>query len=37
MIFVIMLAVKQVAQVPGSLDEREADGYYSLAIGVERR
>ena len=37
MIFVIMLASKEVTQVQGSLDEREAEGYYSLAIGVERR
>ena len=31
-----MWAAKQVTQVPGSQDEREAEEYCSLAIGVER-
>ena len=37
MVFGIKLAVKQVAQGLGSLDGREAEGYCSLAIGVEKR
>lgn len=36
MIFGITLAVKQVTQVLESQDEREAEGYCSLAIGVEK-
>ncbi len=36
MVFGIKLAVKQVAQELESLDEREAEGYCSLVIGVGR-
>lgn len=36
MICGITLAVKQVVQVLGIQDEREVEGYCSLAIGVER-
>ena len=36
MIFGIKLAVKQVAQGPGNLDERGAEGDCSLELGVER-